>query len=69
MKTRDATSIVVLAGGAVAIYFLYTWLKGVNDTTASAWQGVQNANDALVCGVESGWDWLKNEVGVSSCGQ
>ena len=68
MKTGDATGIVVLAVGAVAVYFLYKTLNKAGQVACCVAQGVlhptcvvANSFTALDC-------WAKNELGVN-CGQ
>lgn len=69
MKTSDATSLVVLAGGAVAVYFLYRALSGARQTACCITQSILHPNCAVANTVSAANNWLNCELGYNTCGQ
>lgn len=68
MKAGDATGLVVLAAGAVAIYFAYKALNKVGQTACDVAQGILHPNCVVANSFSAADCWLKTELGVN-CGQ
>ena len=67
MKAGDATGIVVLAVGAVAVYMLYKTLNKAGQTACDIVQGVMHPNCAVANSFVAADNWLKCELGVNCC--
>lgn len=69
MKAGDATSLIILAGGAVAVYFLYKSLNKAGQTASDLVCSIAHPNCALTNELQAACGWLQNELGLNSCGQ
>jgi hypothetical protein len=67
MKAGDATGIVVLAVGAVAVYYLYKTLNKAGQTACEITQGLLHPNCVVANSVVAANNWLKCELGVNCC--
>jgi hypothetical protein len=69
MKTGDATALIVLAGGAVAVYFLYKTLNKTAQVACCVAQGILHPTCVVANSVTAADNWLNNELGFNTCGQ
>jgi hypothetical protein len=69
MKTGDATALIVLAGGAVAVYFLYKTLNKTAQVACCVTQGILHPTCAVANSVTSVDNWLNCKLGFNTCGQ
>jgi hypothetical protein len=67
MKAGDATAVVVLAVGAVAVYFLYKTLSKAGQTACDITQGVLHPTCVVANSFTAADNWLKCELGVNCC--
>jgi hypothetical protein len=66
MKTGDATALVVLAGGAVAVYFLYRALHNAAQVACCVEQSLLHPTCAVANSVSAANNWLNCELGFNS---
>lgn len=69
MRTSDATALVVLAGGAVAVYFLYKTLNKTAQVACCVSQNLLHPNCAVANAYVAADNWVNCKLGLNTCGQ